>query len=188
MELYDSKFVYFDWNSNLEGKEVFLADNIEDLKQAVTDHSVDCVVDTVTRNDAAKPFLSQGCLSDAYRFVYYDPYHKLRYAQEKEGAKIYHKVNNEWVLEENCVFDDIPENYTLNKPAEIKELSQEELLEALKKACDEDSGFFECVIDAIGYHEVKDYILVDLDAADYMLDQSSYDIKQFILDYLQDNL
>lgn len=91
MELYDSKFVYFDWDDELKGKKVIPARNIKDLKDFVERGDEDRFF--VVQKGKELPF-SNGCCDCA--FVYYDPYYEFRRACF-EGKQIQFKGTNDWV-------------------------------------------------------------------------------------------
>lgn len=104
MELYDKKFVYFDWDDNLEGKEGFFADNIESLKQNVNDDVTPLYGKIVKNLDNDNNFLLFRCVKesgwgDSFRFCYYDPYYEFRKAY-LEGKQLQFKSSN-------CGWEDI---------------------------------------------------------------------------------
>lgn len=81
MELFDKKFVHFMWDAELEGKECFIADSIDELESRVNE------------NDSAFLCRAQysGCKSypfydDKYnwKFAYYDPNYALKIACHEE--------------------------------------------------------------------------------------------------------
>ena len=92
MELYDSRFVYFEWDDVLEGKDVFLADYISVLKDKVND-SVDA--EKVRENDGGDfPFCNNE--NDGYTFAYYDPNYEVKKAYQ-DGKTIQYKYKStEW--------------------------------------------------------------------------------------------
>ena len=104
MTLYDSKYVYFDWDDNLEGKEGFFDDNIESLKQNIND-DVTLFYGKIVKNlDNDNNFLPFGCVKesgwgDSFRFCYYDPYYEFRKAY-LEGKQLQFKSSN-------CGWEDI---------------------------------------------------------------------------------
>ena len=75
MELYDKKFVYFEWDDKLEGKEVILARTIKNLKEFVSSGDKDRFFVVQKGNDL--PF-SNGTVDCG--FCYYDPYYEFRKA------------------------------------------------------------------------------------------------------------
>ena len=104
MTLYDSKYVYFDWDDNLEGKEGFFADNIESLKQNVNDDVTPLYGKIVKNSDNDNNFLPFRCVKesgwgDSFRFCYYDPYYEFRKAY-LEGKQLQFKSSN-------CGWEDI---------------------------------------------------------------------------------
>ena len=104
MELYNKKFVYFDWDDNLEGKEGFFADNIESLKQNVNDDVTPSYGKIVKNSDNDNNFLPFRCVKesgwgDSFRFCYYDPYYEFRKAY-LEGKQLQFKSSD-------CGWEDI---------------------------------------------------------------------------------
>jgi hypothetical protein len=53
--LFDKKFVHFMWSDELEGKTVFFADYISNLKERVENNDIE-YLDKVTRGEAHMPF------------------------------------------------------------------------------------------------------------------------------------
>lgn len=91
MELYDSKFVYFEWDDVLEGKDVFLADYISVLKDMVNNNEG---IGKVRNNDSEDfPFYGVDD-GDRYTFAYYDPNYKIKKAYN-EGKKLQWKRKDE---------------------------------------------------------------------------------------------
>lgn len=86
-ELYDPKFVRFEWDDELLHEDVFAADNIDRLRSAVNsvefrgDHySTGCEHGAVTKGDESRPFHVGGT---DWRFIYADPYHRFKRAYAK---------------------------------------------------------------------------------------------------------
>jgi len=81
MELYDKKFVYFDWDDKLEGKKGFVAQNIASLKGQVN-NIPKCMVTLSKSDDDVCPFtyFCDGEITCDYVFAYYDPYYEFRKA------------------------------------------------------------------------------------------------------------
>jgi hypothetical protein len=75
MELFDKKFVYFEWDNILEGKEVFLANALAVLKRAVM---LDEDRLSVEENDGDYPFTSPAGVH--YSMAYYDPNYSCKRA------------------------------------------------------------------------------------------------------------
>jgi len=94
MTLYDSKYVYFDWDDKLEGKKVFVADDINTLKQDVKDNRTALYGEISKNSDAYDqfPFIFKD--KDGWyahlRFCYYDPYYEFRKAY-LEGEQLQFK-------------------------------------------------------------------------------------------------
>jgi hypothetical protein len=83
--LFDKKFVHFMWSDELEGKTVFFADYISNLKERVENNDIE-YLDNVTRGEAHMPFKMVN--DEAYwQFAYYDPNLQLK-LEENINAKI----------------------------------------------------------------------------------------------------
>lgn len=98
MELYDSNYVYFDWDNNLEGKKGFFADNIDDLKQNVKDNRILWYGKIYCSNNPIYPFkfIDEEGNSNSFRFCYYDPYYEFRRAYF-EGKQLQYKTpDGDW--------------------------------------------------------------------------------------------
>lgn len=92
MTLYDKKYVYFEWDDKLEGKEVILARTINDIKEFVNSGDKGRFFIVHKGNDL--PF-SNGTVD--CEFCYYDPYYKFRKAYI-EGKQLQFKDpdNGRW--------------------------------------------------------------------------------------------
>ena len=71
MEIYNKKFVYFEWDKELEGKECFVADYIDNLKWNVNNNS-DPEQITYNKNNDSYPFREKDTERE-WCFAYYDP-------------------------------------------------------------------------------------------------------------------
>lgn len=76
MELFDKKFVYLEWDDVLQGKEVFVADTLPELRRCVEN---DDNRPTIEKNDGIYPFATSGSRV-YYAFVYYDPNYECKRA------------------------------------------------------------------------------------------------------------
>ena len=94
MTLYDSKYVYFDWDDKLKGKKGLFADNINDLKQAVKAYKVAWFGEILKSSDSDSHFPFETIDEDGWhahlRFCYYDPYYEFRKAY-LEGKQLQFK-------------------------------------------------------------------------------------------------
>ena len=76
IELYNPKFVRFEWDKELEGKKGFVALSIKALKEQVN-NCLDTMATITDSRDDVCPFtyfLCDGCISSShYNFAYYDP-------------------------------------------------------------------------------------------------------------------
>ena len=93
MNLYDKKFVHFEWEDKLEGKEGFFADSAEDLKYRVN-NCCGYKNNVLESGDERYPF-SDGNESN-WRFFYYDPNYKCKRAYAK-GKAIQIKFEDIWL-------------------------------------------------------------------------------------------
>ena len=83
MELYDSQYVYFEWDDKLEGKKGFVAQNIASLRSQVISNPKGIVTISSSGDDVCPftYFIDNGFISDYhYQFAYYDPYYEFRKA------------------------------------------------------------------------------------------------------------
>ena len=98
MELYDKKFVYFEWNDILEGKKCFLATNPTDLKMNVNCGCTDYYGEVEQKSDKNFPFRLKNSKSWANEgcFVYYDPSYEIKKAFY-EDKTIQYKENGRWM-------------------------------------------------------------------------------------------
>lgn len=95
MPKFEKQYVHFIWTDELEGKMVFFADYIQQLKQRVENNIIGHYA-KATKGEANLPFrIVDGQAS--WQFVYYDPYYELRIARE-QGKVIqrYWKSEQEW--------------------------------------------------------------------------------------------
>ena len=91
MELYDKKYVYFDWDDELEGKKGFFANTINELKAKV-ENGFELLECHFSNNPIGLHF-SNSISDSAYQFFYYDPYYEFRKAYN-EGKQLQFKKNN----------------------------------------------------------------------------------------------
>ena len=77
------------WDDELEGKDCFVADNIDDLIFAVRNDGKCGVKTNVLHSSfrASLPFLDS-ILNNCYPFAYYDPNYEVKRAYYKEGKKV----------------------------------------------------------------------------------------------------
>jgi len=100
MQLYDSKFVHFEWNDKLDGQYCFVADNINTLIERVNSNDTTHHFLKVSRGDESYPFECSGETSGNYRFAYYDPNYNVKYAYFVQHKDIYVTLKNrniDWI-------------------------------------------------------------------------------------------
>lgn len=98
MELYDKKYVYFDWDKELEGKKGFVAQNIVSLKGQVNDNPKTMVTLSSSDDDVCPfTYFCDGEITCDYQFCYYDPFYEIKRAYN-EGKQIQYKAvdTGEW--------------------------------------------------------------------------------------------
>lgn len=97
MELYDKKFVYFEWDDKLDDKKGFVAQNIASLKSQVN-YGTEAMVTLSSSDDDTCPFTYYDVnrITCDYPFAYYDPYYEFRKAY-LEGKQLQFKDGDDWV-------------------------------------------------------------------------------------------
>lgn len=96
MELYDKKYVYFDWDDELEGKKGFFADSINDLKRNVNNNnSWFGEIHKCTDDSFPFEFIDDSYIFYPFKFCYYDPFYEFRKAY-LEGKQIQFLDNGNW--------------------------------------------------------------------------------------------
>lgn len=101
MELYNPKFVRFEWDDELLGDDVLAADDIEKLRIGANsveqrgDHcSTGCEYGIVSRGSETHPFNVHG---REWRFIYADPSHRFKRAHAKGRTVMASENYMEWV-------------------------------------------------------------------------------------------
>ena len=99
MESYDKKFVYFDWDKELDGKKGFVAQNIASLRRQVKDNP-EAMVTLSSSDDDVCPFtyFCDDEIACDYQFAYYDPDYEAKKAL-MEGKTIQYNSGHGW---EDC--------------------------------------------------------------------------------------
>lgn len=92
MTLYNSKYVYFEWDDKLEGKKVMVSDDAYKLKRYVNGEEIN-TYEVSKSNDDKYPFLVSGT---AFRFCYCDPYYELRKAYIEGKQLQFKNGNGDW--------------------------------------------------------------------------------------------
>ena len=102
MKLFDKKFVRFMWDDELEGKKVFVADNINSLIERVEKGA--SIYKVRWSRDNGMPFEGDDLVR--YRFAYYDPNYEAKRAFN-EGKEIQFKddVSGDWCSAYNPRWD-----------------------------------------------------------------------------------
>ena len=99
IELYDEKYVYFDWKNELKGKKGFVATDILNIKKQVNKCTDTILIYHSSSN--TQPFTT-GYYN--YPFAYYDPHYEMKVAFN-EGKTIQIRSCGKW---ENVPSDEIP--------------------------------------------------------------------------------
>ena len=98
MPKFEKQYVHFMWSDELEGKTVFFADYISDLKKRVESNDA-YYYEKAVQGEGGAPFrmLSNAVRLSCWQFAYYDPYYELKLAHE-QGHKIQvlAKGNDKW--------------------------------------------------------------------------------------------
>lgn len=98
MELFDKQYVYFEWDDKLKGVEAFAADELTTLKLRV-EEGEDWNICTIGNNESTFfPFIDK-ISESTYRYIYYDPLYKYKYAYYIEGKIIewFDDYEGKWV-------------------------------------------------------------------------------------------
>lgn len=92
MKWYNKKYVYFEWDDELKGKQVFISDSIYVLKQ----RNDAFTIEPNTRPDTGYPFVHRSADGEfaTFKFAYYDPIYDIRVALE-EGKQVRIKGESE---------------------------------------------------------------------------------------------
>ena len=118
MPKFEKQYVHFIWTDELEGKMVFFADYIQQLKQRVENNIIGHYA-KATKGEDNLPFRIVDEQA-SWQFAYYDPYYELKVARE-QGKVIqrYWKSEQEW---EEHIGDDFTDDIRLYriKPEEQK--------------------------------------------------------------------
>lgn len=85
MPKFDKQFVYFIWDDELKGKICFVADSIDELKEAVERNDIEFLYTVANQHHGANPFQVENGIE--VRFCYYDPNYSIKIAHE-QGKKI----------------------------------------------------------------------------------------------------
>lgn len=111
MKLFDEKFVHCVWDDELKGKEVFYADEIDDLIEEVNGEANDFGRRILYDKSCSHrhPFqIDKRNVEDCYRFVYYDPNYECKIAYN-EGKQIQTKLNGfedkDWIDVKNPTWE-----------------------------------------------------------------------------------
>lgn len=98
MEIYNKKFVYFDWDKELDGKKGFVAQNIASLKSQVNNNPKTMVTLSGSDDDVCPfTYYVDNEITCDYQFAYYDPYYEVKKALlEGKTIQYYRKEFNEW--------------------------------------------------------------------------------------------
>lgn len=109
MPKFEKQYVHFMWSDELEGKMVFFADYIQQLKQRVENNIIGHYA-KVTKSEVNLPFrIADGQAS--WQFAYYDPYYELRIAREQgKVVQRYWHSSQEW---EEHIGDDFTDDVSL---------------------------------------------------------------------------
>lgn len=98
--LFDIKFVHFEWDDSLLGKTAFFADDLLNLKKYVNENDSAMKRKVEKSNQPNYPFFSSYC----YRYVYYDRNYeaKLAFLLNKSIQRL---ENGTWIIDNSPDFD-----------------------------------------------------------------------------------
>lgn len=92
VDLYDPKFVHFEWDESLKDKKGFYCDHIDELRADVRNNGKMGLCDQP--GNPSFPFHINN--AGFHRFFYYDPNYEIKWAFYKEGKKLqYRQVGDE---------------------------------------------------------------------------------------------
>lgn len=112
MPKFDKRFIHCVWDDALNGKSVFAADDVIELKAKVEESFP--IRTYVSQSD--EPKLPFSCHGGNYTFVYYDPYYDLKLALEQGQTLQIQTDKNTWEdIEGECDFT-IESQYLRVKP------------------------------------------------------------------------
>lgn len=131
MPKFEEKYVHFMWNEELKGKRVFYCDYMGELKRRVEENDERCVDIVTNMYSEDYPFQMKG--EGYYSFCYYDPYYKLKLANEQ--GKIIQVDSSGWKDLLMPQWDLDPKRYRIkpDKPKKSKPVTNRELARWLAK-------------------------------------------------------
>ena len=147
MELFDKKYVHFIWEDELEGKEGFFSDNINELQKQVNFKT--SKLKLADSNDYQYPFFDG---YNNYKFFYYDPNHlyKKAYAEGKQIQSKSVYSGNEWIDCEKPNWEDDVEYRIKPEEPKARRMTHRELAEWLAKGNGQrrftDNGYAEQIL------------------------------------------
>lgn len=131
MPKFEEKYVHFMWNEELKGKRVFYCDYMGELKRRVEENDERCVDIVTNMYSEDYPFQMKG--EGYYSFCYYDPYYKLKLANEQ--GKIIQVDSSGWKDLLMPQWDLDPKRYRIkpDEPKKSKPVTNRELARWLAK-------------------------------------------------------
>jgi len=97
VDLYDKKFVHFEWDESLMGKKGFYNDDMGCLKKEIRNEGARMMGTLIDYCDDSTPFIvqsSNNCPPSSWKFFYYDPNYEVKWAYFREGKPIQWKCKN----------------------------------------------------------------------------------------------
>lgn len=116
-ELFDKEFVHFLWDDGLDGKECFVASEIDDLIRAVNENSKGHKYKVHKSNDPSWPFQAESDCEPSC-FAYYDPLYEYKIAWAN-GKSIEVIANGCKYLYINGINDEPDWQYTISRQYNI---------------------------------------------------------------------
>jgi len=128
VDLYDPKFVHFEWDESLKGNKGFYSDGIHNLKEHVNNYEKYYYCNTEKGEDPNYPYYPFAIGGLNRTFFYYDPNYEIKWAYFKEGktVQLQGSVSGEWsdvtpdkkpsYFDDRCVYRIKPEEESKKEP------------------------------------------------------------------------
>ena len=113
---FDAKFVHFMWDNKLDGMKAFYSNDIDQLKHYVEFNDTGRMGYIHFSFEKSNPFAVEDGDGRHFKFVYFDPYYKLKRAFEKgEKIEVDFFNNGKWTVITNPTWNNEPERYRIKK-------------------------------------------------------------------------
>jgi hypothetical protein len=94
VDLYNPKFVHFEWDGSLLGKKGFYNDDMGCLKKEIRNEGPRMMGTLIDCCEDSTPFIIQSpnnCPPSTWKFFYYDPNYEVKWAYFKEGETVQYR-------------------------------------------------------------------------------------------------